>query len=105
MITLIKGESLRVPATVDGDRNLITSIEAVIKKSARGEVPLDTAAVVAAVSVVEFDSVQVPDGYMFTLVNTSALLTGIYYLNYKYIVGGLTYKGDPMKIVVKESVL
>lgn len=105
MITIIKGESLRVPATVDGSKTLISSIEAVIKKSLRGEVPLDTTATVATLSVEDFSSLEITDGYMFTLVNTSALNVGIYYLNYKYTVGGLTYKGNPMKIVVKEGVL
>ena len=105
MITLIKGESLRVPATVDGNRASITSIQATMKKSMRGEVPLDTDSVAAAVTVAEFNSAEIPDGYMFTIVDTSALLTGIYDLNYQYTVAGLTYKGDPMKIVIKESVI
>lgn len=105
MIVLIKGESLRIPATVSGTKELIDSIEAVIKRSVRGEVPLDTSPVVATLTVSDYDSEEITDGYLFSLTNTSSLSVGIYYVNYKYIVAGATYKGDPMKVVVKEGVL
>lgn len=105
MIVLIEGESLRVPATVTGDKDLITSIEAVIKKSLRGEVPTDDKPVVATLTVTDYNSAEISDGYMFTLTNTSVLTPGIYYINYKYMISGLTYKGDPLKVVVKEGVI
>lgn len=105
MIVIIKGESLRIPATVVGNKDLIGSIEAVIKKSNRGEIPLDTSPVVATLTVSDYDSEEITDGYMFSLINTSALTVGTYYVNYKFVVAGVTYKGDPMKVVVKEGVI
>lgn len=105
MIVIIKGESLRIPATVTGTKSVISSIEAVIKKSNRGEVPLDTSPTVATLTVTDYDAEGIVDGYIFSLLNTSALTVGTYYVNYKYIVAGVTYKGDPMKVVVKEGVI
>jgi hypothetical protein len=105
MIVLIEGESLRVPATVTGDKDLISSLQAVIKKSLRGEVPTDDSSVVANLVVTDYNSAEIQDGYMFTLSNTSVLTPGIYYINYKFTVSGLIYKGDPMKVVVKEGVI
>lgn len=105
MIVLIKGESLRVPATVTGDKDLISSINVVIKKSQRGEVPTDDKPVVATLAVTDYNSDEIDDGYMFTLANTSSLAIGIYYVNYSYTIEGLIYKGEPMKVVVKEGVL
>jgi hypothetical protein len=105
MIVLIKGESLRIPATVTGDKDLITSIQVQIKKSLRGEVPTDDKPIVATLSVEDYNSDEIDDGYIFTLANTSALGLGIYFVNYKYEIEGLVYKGEPMKVVVKEGVL
>ncbi len=105
MIVLIEGQSLRIPATVTGNKALISGLQAQIKKSLRGEVPTDDKPVVASLTVSDYTSDQITNGYMFTLVNTSALVPGIYYVNFKYTVDELTYKGDPLRVVVKEGVL
>lgn len=105
MIVLMQGESLRIPATVVGSKALITGISAEIKKSSRGEVPAEGAPVVASLAVSDFSSEEIIDGLMFELTNTSALTLGIYFVNFSYTVDGRTYKGSPMKVVVKESVI
>jgi hypothetical protein len=105
MIVLLQGESLQIPATVTGSKNVISNLSAVIKRSLRGEVPPESAAVVATLSFDDYDSVEITDGYIFYLTDTSALALGIYYVNYEYMIGGRIYKGDPMKVVVKESVV
>lgn len=105
MIVLIEGESLRIPATVTGSKTLITGLQAQIKRSLRGEVPSDDKPVVAELAVSDYTSDEIFNGYMFTLANTSGLIPGIYYVNFKYTVEGLVYKGEPLKVVVKEGVL
>lgn len=52
----MQGESLRIPATVFGSKALITGISAEIKKSSRGEVPAESAPVVASLAVSDFSS-------------------------------------------------
>jgi hypothetical protein len=105
MIVIVEGESLRIPATVAGNKNLISNLSAVIKRSQRGEVPAESATVVATLTVDDYDSAEINDGYIFELINTSSLTKGIYYVNFEYVVAGRTYKGEPLKVVVKESVV
>lgn len=105
MIILMQGESLQIPATVVGDKSLIQNLSAVIKKSTRGEVPPENAATVATLSYEDFVSDVISNGYLFYLTNTNALVTGTYYVNYEYTIAGRLYKGEPLKVVVKESVI
>lgn len=105
MYTIFQGESLLIPATVVGSKSLITALTAKIKHSKRGEVPLEADTVVATMSVEDYNSPEVTDGYLFKLVNSSPLNPGIYYVNYEYVIDGMTFKGVPKKIVVKESVI
>jgi hypothetical protein len=105
MIVLIQGESLQIPATVTGTKASITALSCVIKKSVRGEIPTESATTVATLLVQDFTSAEITDGYLFYLTNTSALTPGTYYVNYQYTISGKTYKGDPMKVLVKEGVI
>lgn len=105
MYIIFQGESLLIPATVAGTKSLISAISVQIKASKRGEVPLESAAVVATLTVADYTSAEVTNGYLFSLLNTSALAPGIYYVNFKYTVGANTHKGEPKRITVKESVL
>lgn len=105
MYVIYQGESLVIPAVVTGTKTLITSVTAVIKSSKRGEVPNESDPVDATFSVEDYDSPEVTDGYLFTLSNTSALAPGIYFVNFEYVVGGLTFKGIPKKVTIKESVI
>lgn len=105
MITIREGESLQIPATVTGIKANITNLVVKLKRSVRGEVPVESAATVATLAVADFTNDVITDGYLFTLVDTSALSIGIYYVNYEYQIIGKTYKGEPMKVVVKESVI
>lgn len=105
MFILQKGESLVIPATVTGDKTAITNLVVKIKFSARGEIPADSAASVATLSVEDYTSSEITNGYLFKLVNTSALVVGTYYVNYVYNIGALSFKGSPYKVVVRDSVL
>lgn len=105
MLVLMQGESLQIPATVVGGKEFITGLTVVVKRSARGEIPQESAAVVATLDIEDWVSPEATSGYMFTLANTAALTVGIYYANYEYVIDGRSYKGDPLKIVVKESVV
>lgn len=105
MIVLMQGESLQIPATVSGDKSLIESLSAVIKRSNRGEVPPESAQAVATLSYENYTSGEITNGYLFYLNNTSALTLGTYYVNYEYVIAGRTYKGEPFKVLVKESVV
>lgn len=105
MYIIFQGESLLIPATVEGSKSLISNITAVIKSSKRGEVPLESAPTVATLTVTNYTSPEVTNGYLFSLINSSALTPGIYYVNFKYIVGGNIQKGEPKRITVKESVI
>lgn len=105
MITIVQGESLQVPATVTGDKSVIDLLSAEIKKSNRGEVPLESATTIAELLVTDYTSAEITDGYMFTLADTSDLTVGIYYINYKYTIDGKIYKGAPMRVTVRESVI
>lgn len=105
MYTIYQGESLLIPATVVGDKGTITSISVELKASSRGEIPLESAAVVATLTVANYDSAEVTDGYLFSLTDTSSLDPGIYYVNFKYTANGYTAKGVPKKVIVKESVI
>lgn len=105
MIVLMQGESLQIPATVTGSKAAISNLSAVIKRSSRGEVPTETAPVVATLSYEDYNSEEITDGYLFYLNNTDALTLGTYYVNYEYTISGRSYKGDPFKVIVKESVV
>lgn len=105
MYVIFQGESLLIPATVTGTKSLIENLTCQIKKSARGEVPTESDPVVATLTVEEYDSPEVTDGYLFKLTNSSVLVPGIYFVNYEYTIGGMTFKGVPKRVTVKESVI
>jgi hypothetical protein len=105
MYVIFEGESILIPATVTGTKNLISNLQVQIKSSKRGEVPQDTDPVVATMTVEDYNSPEVTNGYLFKLVNSSALTPGLYYVNFRYQVGGNTMKGEPKQITVKASVL
>ena len=105
MYIIFEGESLLIPATVQGSKSLISNLSVQVKSSKRGEVPSDTAPVVATLTVSDYTSPEITNGYLFSLINSSALTPGIYYVNFKYTVNGTTQKGEPKRITVKESVL
>lgn len=105
MLTIFQGESLQLPATVTGSKSSISNLIVELKKSLRGEVPAEAATTVATLTVENFTNDVITDGYLFSLVNTSALSVGIYYVNYEYQIVGKKYKGTPMKVIIKESVI
>jgi hypothetical protein len=105
MYVIYQGESLVIPAVVTGTKSLISGVTAVLKASQRGEVPLESAAVLKTFTVADYTSPEVTQGYLFTLSNTDSLAPGIYYVNFEYIVSGLTFKGIPKKVTIKESVV
>ena len=105
MYVIFQGESLLIPATVTGSKSAITQLAVEIKRSKRGEVPLETDAVVGTLAYEDYTSPEVTDGYLFKLVNTAALTPGIYYVNYEYVIDGMTFKGVPKRVTVKESVI
>lgn len=105
MFILQQGESLIIPATVSGDKNAITNLVVKIKRSVRGEIPSESAATTATFLVEDYTSPEITNGYLFKLTDTSALTIGTYYVNYEYNIGGLSFKGTPYKVVVKESVV
>jgi hypothetical protein len=105
MYVIFQGESLLIPATVTGTKSAITQLVVQIKSSKRGEVPLESDPVVATLTSENYTSPEVTDGYLFKLVNTSSLVPGIYYVNYEYVINGMTFKGVPKKVTVKESVI
>lgn len=105
MYTIFQGESLLIPATVTGSKSLINNLLVEIKSSKRGEVPLESDPTIATLSVENYTSPEVSNGYLFKLVNTSALVPGIYFVNYEYTIDGMKFKGIPKKVVVKESVI
>ena len=105
MYVIFQGESLLIPATVTGAKSAITQLVVQIKSSKRGEVPLEADPVVATLTSENYTSPEVTDGYLFKLVNTSSLVPGIYYVNYEYVINGMTFKGVPKKVTVKESVI
>lgn len=106
MYVIFQGESLLIPAAVTGSKAAITSITAEIKEALPGGgIPTTEDEVVATLSVTDYTSSEVTDGYLFSLTNTTALVPGIYYVNYKYIADGKTFKGVPKKVTVKEGVI
>jgi hypothetical protein len=105
MITIVQGESLQIPATVAGTKAAITNLVVKLKKSARGEIPSESAATAATLTVQDFTNDVITNGYLFYLTSTSSLTLGIYYVNYQYEISGKIYKGTPMKVVIKESVV
>jgi hypothetical protein len=106
MYVIYQGESLVIPAVVTGDKSLISGVTAVIKASQRGEVPLESAPVLATFSVSNYTSLpEVAQGYLFTLANTNSLAPGIYYVNFEYVVSSLSFKGVPKRVTIKESVV
>lgn len=104
MYTIFQGESILIPAVVTGTKTLITDLTVVIKASARGEVPLESAPVAATLTVENYTSTEVTDGYLFSLTNNT-LAPGIYFVNYEYKISGKTFKGVPKKVTIKESVI
>jgi hypothetical protein len=104
MYVYMQGESILIPASVTGTKSLITGLTVVMKLSKRGEVPPESAAVAATLTVENYTSPEVTDGYLFKLVNNT-LAPGIYYVNYEYMIAGQTFKGTPKKITIKESVI
>lgn len=104
MYVIFQGESLLIPATVQGSKGLITNLSVVIKSSKRGEIPSETDPVVATLSVEDYTSAEVTNGYLFSLTNTT-LAPGIYYVNYEYRIGADTFKGVPKRVTIKESVI
>jgi hypothetical protein len=105
MYTIFQGESLLIPAVVTGTKSAIENLTAVIKSSNRGEIPLESAPVKATLSVENYTSPEVTNGYLFKLVNTNSLAPGTYYVNYEYTISGMTFKGVPKKIIIRESVI
>ena len=105
MYVIFQGESLLIPATVAGNKAAITQLVVQIKSSKRGEVPLESAPVIATLTSEDYTSPEVTNGYLFKLVNTSALAVGIYYVNYEYVIDGMTFKGVPKRVTIKESVI
>jgi hypothetical protein len=105
MYVIFEGESILIPATVAGTKELISNLVVQIKSSKRGEIPADTDPVVATMTVEDYTSAEVTNGYLFRLVNSSALTPGIYFVNFKYQVDGTTQKGEPKQITVKNSVV
>ena len=105
MLTIFQGESIQLPATVTGTKSNISNLVVKLKRSTRGEVPPESAATVATLTSEDFTNDVITDGYLFSLVNTSSLSVGTYYVNYEYQILGKKYKGTPMKIIVKESVV
>ena len=105
MYVIFQGESLLIPATVQGTKALISNLTAVIKSSKRGEVPSEADPVVATLTVEDYSSPEVTNGYLFSLLNTSVLAPGIYYVNYEYTVDNTIAKGVPKRVTVKESVI
>ena len=105
MYVIYQQESLVIPAVVTGTKSLISGVTAVLKASQRGEVPLESATVLKTFTVSDYTSTEVAQGYLFTLSNTDSLTPGVYYVNFEYIVGGLTFKGVPKKVTIKESVI
>ena len=105
MYVIFQGESLLIPATVTGDKTAITQLVVQMKSSKRGEVPLESATVAATLTSENYTSPEVTNGYLFKLVNTSTLPIGIYYVNYEYVIDGMTFKGVPKRVTIKESVI
>lgn len=105
MYVIFQGESLLIPATVTGNKAAITELAVQIKRSKRGEVPLESDPVIASLTYEDYNSPEVTNGYLFKLVNTTALTPGIYYVNYEYVINGMTFKGVPKRVTVKESVI
>ena len=105
MYVIYQGESLVIPAVVTGTKGLISGVTAVIKSSQRGEVPLESQAVLGTFTVADYTSPEVTQGYLFTLSNTNSLPPGVYYVNFEYTVSGLSFKGIPKKVTIKESVV
>ena len=105
MIVIVQGESLLLPATVTGEKAYIENLVVEIKKSTRGEVPAESAPTVATLTVSDYDTDEITDGYLFSLEDTSSLTLGIYYVNYSYQIDNRVHKGNPLRVVVKESVI
>lgn len=105
MYVIFQGESLLIPATVQGSKALIQNLVVQIKSSKRGEVPLESDPTLGTFTVSDYTSPEVTDGYLFTLQNTNSLNPGIYYVNYEYTIGGNVFKGVPKKVTIKESVI
>ena len=105
MYVIFQGESLLIPAVVTGNKAAITQLAVQMKSSKRGEVPSESAPVIATLTSEDYTSPEVTTGYLFKLVDTSALAVGIYYVNYEYVIDGMTFKGVPKRVTVKESVI
>lgn len=109
MYTIYQGESLLIPASVDGDKAEISNLTCALKYSKRGEIPNESDAVVAYLSVADYTNadINITDGYLFSLQDTSAIEPGIYFVNYEFtsVTGGYVSKGVPLKVTIKPSVI
>lgn len=105
MYVIFQGESLLIPATVQGSKAFIQNLLVQIKSSKRGEVPLESDPSLGTFTVSDYTSPEVTNGYLFTLQNTNSLAPGIYYVNYEYTIGDNVFKGVPKKVTIKESVV
>lgn len=105
MIVLMQGESLLLPATVTGSKSQIQNLTVELKRSTRGEIPAESAPTVATLTVADYTADEITNGYLFSLLNTDSLSLGIYYVNYSYQIGNKIFKGSPLRVVVKESVI
>lgn len=106
MYVIFQGESILIPATVTGDKNAIENLVVQLKAAnPGGGIPDHTDTVVATFEVADYTSAEVTDGYLFTLENTTTIAAGVYYVNYKYNVGDLLFKGTPKKITIREGLL
>lgn len=104
MYTIMQGESLQIPATVT-DKPSISDLVVTIKKSKNGEIPSQSSPVVATMTVTDYTGAGVTNGYLFSLINTSALVPGMYFINYKYSIDGIFNMGVPVKLQVYPGVV
>lgn len=104
MYVIYEGESLLIPATVTGAKNLISNVSCVIKAAKKGGgIPADTDTVLGTFSVDDYTSSEVTDGYLFTLINTSTMSPGVYWVNYRYNIGSQVFKGVPKRVTILEA--
>lgn len=104
MYTIMQGESLRIPATVE-DKSAVSNLIVQIKKSVSGSIPGSSAPVISNMTVSDYSDSEITDGYLFSLLNTTVLTPGLYYINYSYSIGGGTALGVPIKLAVNKGVI
>lgn len=107
MYVIFQGESLLIPATVQGDKEAIEDLIVELKEAKPGGgVPDTDDPVVGILTIEDYDSPEVTDGYLFSLLDTSELAPGTYFVNYSYSVGDEVFDlGIPKKVIVKEGVV